>query len=113
MSKVFGFVAEPHRNGYFLVSRPATKDGETITCHDLSGFMGSWCMKTGGVFFESENGDSLCCVALAKAQQYADAKSKNRTLGSSVSRHSISGILYQGVSTLPLNSFPYFLSSVM
>ena len=38
---------------------------------------------------------------------------KERTLGSSVSRHNISGMLYQGVSILPLNSFPYFLSSVV
>lgn len=66
----FGFVAEPHRDGYFLVS-PATKRGDKIECHDLSGFLGSWDMKTGGVFFASTTGDCLCPDAMSKANEYS------------------------------------------
>lgn len=74
---VFGFVAEPHKNGYYLVS-PATKEGDTIKCHDLSGFLGSWNMKQGGTFFESTSGDCLCPDALSQASEYAEQINKEK-----------------------------------
>lgn len=70
---VYGFVAEPHKNGYWLVS-PATKEDDLIRCHDLSGFLGSWNMKQGGVFFPSPTNDSLCNVALQEANTFAREK---------------------------------------
>lgn len=73
MSKVFGFVAEPHRNGYYLVS-PATKEGEEVTCHDCSGFLGSWKMKVGGIFFNSADGSVFCNEAMSLAQSYANER---------------------------------------
>jgi hypothetical protein len=53
MSEIFGFVSEPHRNGEHLVTHAINEDG-VVTCHDISGFAGSWKMKDGGVFFETE-----------------------------------------------------------
>ena len=72
MSKVYGFVAEPHKNGYYIVS-PATQEGSVVRCHDLSGFCGSWDMKEGGVFFEGVSGESvvLCKYAMDAANTYA------------------------------------------
>lgn len=67
---VFGFVAEPHRNGYYLVSPASQKGGET-TCYDLAGFLGSWKMRKDGVFFPSISGDTLCNKALKQANDYA------------------------------------------
>lgn len=77
MKELFGFVAEPHRNGYYLVS-PATKEGDKVTCYDLSGFLGSWEMKVGGIFFESISGENLCNHTMQTAQAFAN--SKNRRL---------------------------------
>lgn len=73
MNEVFGFVVEPHRNGYYLVS-PATKGGEDITCHDCSGFLGSWKMKPDGVFFESVDESVFCNEAMSTASAYANKK---------------------------------------
>ena len=66
----FGFVAEPHKGGRYLVSPARLCDG-LVTCSDLSGFMGSWLMKDGGVFFPSIDNKPLCRQALANANQYA------------------------------------------
>lgn len=73
MSKVFGFVAEPHRNGYYLVSA-ASQEGDTTVCSDLSGFLGSWKMKEGGVFFPTISGETLCKEAMQMANDYAREK---------------------------------------
>lgn len=73
MNKVFGFVAEPHRAGVYFVSA-ACKEGDEITCHDLSGFLGSWKMRTGGVFFPTVSGDTLCSEAMQMANDYAREK---------------------------------------
>lgn len=67
---LYGFVTEPHKNNYWLVS-PATKEGDLIRCHDLSGFLGSWGMKQGGVFFPSPDNDSLCNIAMQEANAFA------------------------------------------
>lgn len=75
MSTEYGFVSEPHRNGYYLVS-PASKEGDEITCHDLSGFLGSWKMKTCGVFFPSVSGETLCAEAMSAANIYAQEKNR-------------------------------------
>lgn len=75
MKEVYGFVAEPHRNNYYLVS-PAAQEGVEVTCYDLSGFLGSWKMKEGGVFFPTISGDTLCEQAMNMA--YAYAKGKNQ-----------------------------------
>ena len=70
MTKEFGFVSEPHKHSYHLVS-PATKiDGE-ITSHDLSGYLGSWPMKEGGVFFASISGEAICTETMKLANEYA------------------------------------------
>ncbi len=77
MKEVFGFVSEPHKNNKYLVT-PATKDGHgEITCHDTSGFLGSWKMKEGGVFFEEEGGGVYCQKALDKANTHAIEKDKD------------------------------------
>lgn len=73
MSKVFGFVAEPHRNNVYFVT-PACKEDGTVTCHDLSGFLGSWKMREGGVFFPTISGDTLCEEAMQMANDYAKEK---------------------------------------
>lgn len=73
MSKVFGFVAEPHRNNYYMVS-PASQEGEEVMCHDLSGFLGNWKMKDGGVFFLTVSGETLCKEAMQMADDYAREK---------------------------------------
>lgn len=73
MNKMFGFVAEPHRNNYWLVT-PATKEGDSVTCHDCSGFMGSWPMKEGGIFFPCETDNVFCDIAQRKASAYAKEK---------------------------------------
>jgi hypothetical protein len=73
--EIFGFVAEPHRNNYWMCS-PATKDTdtETITCHDLAGFCGSWKMKENGIFFECESEDIFCPKTMKKASDYCKEK---------------------------------------
>lgn len=71
----YGFVAEPHRNNTYLVS-PATEENGSIRCHDLSGFCGSWEMKTGGKFFPSPDNSSLCSVAMNQANNYAQEKNQ-------------------------------------
>ena len=73
--KIYGFVAEPHRNNYHIIS-PATKDSETglVTCHDLAGFCGSWNMHDGGVFFECTEGEPFDQVAMDKASAYCKQK---------------------------------------
>ena len=67
----FGFVAEPHKT--WLCS-PATLDLTTgeITCHDLSGFIGSWKMKEGGKFFPCVTDSTLCPDAMQAAQDFCD-----------------------------------------
>lgn len=75
MSKVFGFVAEPHKNGKYLVS-PAYREGGEVTCCDLSGFSGSWRMKCGGEFFPTVSGDVLCQEAMNMAVDHATTKNK-------------------------------------
>ena len=66
---IYGFVSEPHGDKWLVT--PATKEGDTITCHDVSGFLGSWAMKGGGVFFEEEGGGCFCDIALQKALSHA------------------------------------------
>jgi hypothetical protein len=73
MSEVFGFVAEPHRNNCYFVSA-ATEEGDKVTCHDLSGFLGSWKMREGGVFFPTVSGETLCKEAMQMANDYAREK---------------------------------------
>lgn len=64
MSAELGYVAEPHRT--WLVS-PASKEPDgKVRCHDLSGFLGSWDMRPGGVFFPT----------LDEACEYATEKNK-------------------------------------
>lgn len=65
---IYGFAVEPHKS--WLVT-PATKENGVIRCHDLSGFMGSWDMKQGGIFIESVSGASLCDIALEQANVLA------------------------------------------
>lgn len=73
MSKVFGFVAEPHRDNHYFVSA-ACQEKDEVTCHDLSGFLGSWKMRVGGVFFPSISGETLCKEAMQMANDYAREK---------------------------------------
>lgn len=61
----FGFVAEPH-NGNWQAS-PATKNNSEVTCYDLGGFLGSWKMIEGGVFFESQENKALDYEAMQMA----------------------------------------------
>ena len=70
---IYGFVVEPHKNGYWLVSA-ATQEGDKIICHDLSGYLGSWAMKDGGKFFPSVTESSVCGIALEQASKYAQEK---------------------------------------
>lgn len=65
----FGFVAEPHKNGYFLCSPAIMKDGN-ITVYDLSGFGGSWGMREGGKFFKCPDGDKLCKATMEESSKY-------------------------------------------
>ena len=51
---IYGYVSEPHRGGEHLVINASNENG-VIRCHDLSGFMGSWIMKDGGVFFATQS----------------------------------------------------------
>lgn len=72
---IYGFVAEPHKGGYYLIS-PATIEDGVIRCHDLSGFLGSWDAKVGAMFFESIDGSCLCEQAMKLANEYASIKNK-------------------------------------
>lgn len=73
-SEVYGFVAEPHRDNYWL-SSPASKDENgVIRCHDLSGFLGSWNMKEYGVFFPCETDSLFCKVAMKKSEELCRSK---------------------------------------
>lgn len=76
MSELYGFVAEPNRNNCYFVSA-ATKEGEEVTCHDLSGFLGSWKMREGGIFFPTVSGDTLCKEAMQMANDYAMEKNSS------------------------------------
>lgn len=75
-NNIFGFAAEPHKEWLYS---PATKDVTTgkVTCHDPSGFVGSWDMKDGGVFFEQEGGGSYCEKAAKKAGEYCSKMNSN------------------------------------
>lgn len=73
MTEILGFVAEPHKNGFYIVS-PATISDGVITCHDPSGFLGSWEMKQGGVFFKSISGSCFCNETMSLASEYAKFK---------------------------------------
>ena len=73
----YGFAAEPHKNNTWLVS-PATREDGQVTCHDLSGFCGSWQMKLGGEFFPSPDNSSLCSVAIHQANNYAQDKNQEK-----------------------------------
>ena len=71
MSTIFGFAVEKHGPTWFVI--PASREEGNITrCHDLSGFAGSWDMKSGGVFFESISGETLCSKTMEVAQTYAN-----------------------------------------
>jgi hypothetical protein len=72
---VYGFTVEPHKNDYWLVSA-ATKDGDVITCHDLSWFGGSWKMKERGIFIASISGSVLCEQAMSEANNLAYQKNQ-------------------------------------
>lgn len=72
---IHGFVVEPHKNNFWLVS-PATKEGDIVTCHDLSGFLGSWKMKENGEFIPSISGQSLCSLTLKAANEIAFERDK-------------------------------------
>ena len=73
MSTTYGFAVEKHGPTWFVF--PASRTDSCLTqCHDLSGFMGSWDMKPGGVFFESISGETLCSETMKIAQSYADDK---------------------------------------
>lgn len=73
---VFGFAVERMRSGTMCVT-PATKTGDKVRCHDISGFMGSWDMQEQGVFFPGETpNDCLCPVAMQKADEYARSHSE-------------------------------------
>ncbi|QCQ59082.1 hypothetical protein HOV44_gp004 [Rheinheimera phage Barba5S] len=74
----YGFVAEPHRNGHYFVNAATSTSGE-VTCYDLAGFLGSWKMKDGGVFFPSVSGESFCPITLKKAQDYATEVNNDKT----------------------------------
>lgn len=63
----FGFAAEKRKSGWFV--SPATRENDKILCHDLSGFLGSWEIKE-GVFFKSQNNESLDEVVMKEAQEY-------------------------------------------
>jgi hypothetical protein len=72
---IYGFVVEPHKNGLWLVS-PATKEDDAVTCHDLSGFLGSWKMKESGEFIPSVSGESCCGLTLNLANKLAFERNK-------------------------------------
>lgn len=75
----FGFASEPRRDGtYFIAPSTINQDNGKVTCHDVSGFAGSWDMAEGGVFFPEEGGGSLCSAALDKAQNHADNENKKQ-----------------------------------
>lgn len=71
--KRYGFVAEPHKS---WIASPASEVDGVVTCHDLSGFLGSWKMKNGGVFFPSERNEAMDDEAMKKALEYC--KEMNR-----------------------------------
>lgn len=75
MNKLHGFVVEAHKNNYYLVS-PATVENDTIICHDISGFLGSWEMKEGGIFFMCKQNKPLCEDTLSLASKYAKILNK-------------------------------------
>jgi hypothetical protein len=75
MTKVFGFVAEPHKSNYYVVT-PAVKENGEVICCDCSWFLGSWKMRAGGVFFPTVSGDVFCREAMEAANLYAKEKNK-------------------------------------
>jgi hypothetical protein len=72
--KEFGWAVEPfdNKDHTLLGLSAATRVGDVITNHDLSGFMGSWVAKPSAVFFPSETGSSMCPVAYNKAWKYKE-----------------------------------------
>lgn len=72
--KVFGFAVDPKT---FLVSH-AIKEGDVITCYDLSGFAGNWKLQPEGVFFESISGEVLCSETCKKANEYCKNLRENK-----------------------------------
>ena len=65
--KKYGFAVEPNRRWSVT---PATQEDGIVTCHDISGFMGSWKMNEGGRFFECPDGDILNQATLEEAQSF-------------------------------------------
>lgn len=66
---IHGFAAEPHKT---WLASPAVEIQGKVTCHDSSGFLGSWEMKDGGVFFASENNIIFDQKAMDKALNYCN-----------------------------------------
>lgn len=62
-----GFASELHKE---WMASPAIENEGAVTCHDPSGFLGSWKMKDGGVFFASERNEPFDGEAMKKALEY-------------------------------------------
>lgn len=72
MSCVFGWAVEFNASGgNGFVSAAVKEDNGKIRCHDISGFFGSWDMKSNGKFFETISGQPTCPLALKQANEYA------------------------------------------